>query len=141
MAEGRVAILDQLAYLTDELEMQRPLLGALPPDRLTLTHVGSSHSIRDRYVTMLEAEVTRHLPEATRLAGLGDVPVVTVTIEPDADTQWVLGELARVRSLLTEHMARVDPWPDALLEYLHRIVLQDADALRDVAEQFFEMRS
>ncbi len=141
MDEGRDAILDQLAYLVDELEMQRPLLAALPSERLTLTHVGSSDSICDRYLGMLEAEITRHLPEAARLAGLDDVPTVTVTIEPDAETVWLVGELVRVRGLLTGHMARVDPWPDALAEYLYGVVLQDTDALRKVAEQFHEMRS
>lgn len=141
MDQGRDAILDQLAYLVDELDMQRPLLAALPADRLTLTHVGSSDSIRDRYLQMLEAEITRHLPEATRRAGLEDVPTVTVTVEPDADAEWLVGELSRVRGVLTRHMARIDPWPHALTEYLYGIVLEDANALRDVAEQFYEMRS
>jgi len=141
MDQGRDAILDQLAYLVDELDMQRPLLAALPADRLTLTHVGSSASIRDRYLQMLEAEITRHVPEAARLAGLDAVPVVKVTVDPDADVEWLVGELSRVRGVLTGHMARIDPWPESLTEYLHRVVLEDANALRDVAEQFYEMRS
>jgi len=89
----------------------------------------------------LETEVTGHLPEAARLAGLDDVPGFTVTIEPDATTAWVVGELIRARELLTGHMRHVDPWPDALQDYLYGVTLQDANTLQSVAEQFYEMRS
>ena len=135
MNGGRDVILDQLAYLVDELTLQRPLLARLPEERLTLTHVGSDESIRDRYARMLSTERDEHLPR------VGD----SVTLPPAPDTNGQVDDLIAAiiahREVLVAAVADIDPWDESLTEFLHGLAVKDGATLREIAEQFYEMRT
>lgn|GEM_PF-6752809 len=135
MNRGRDVILDQLAYLVDELTLQRPLLARLPEERLTLTHVGSNESIRDRYARMLRVEREEHLPRV----------IDSVTLPPAPDTNSQVDELIAAiiahREVLVEAISSINPWDDSLTEFLHGLAVKDGATLREIAEQFYEMRT
>lgn len=135
MTGGREVILDQLAYLVDELTLQRPLLARLPEERLTLTHVGTSESIRDRYARLLAEQRDAVHPRV-------NVPVTDLPA-PDskADVDTLLVALIAHREALVDAVTRINPWDDELTEFLHGVAVSDSAMLRDIAEQFYEMRS
>lgn len=134
MRADREPILDQVAYLIDELNAQIPFLERLPEDRFTLAPFGGQGSIRDRYADMLRLEREEHLPH------LGVTPS-TVVPEEDASTVRIVQAIVAHRESLVEALSSSDVWDDARAAYLHGLAIRDAERLRDVAEQFFEMRS
>lgn len=130
----RATILDQLAYLVDELTAQRPFLDRLPEDRFTLAPFGGDGSIRDRYVEMLRLEREEHLPRVGWQGSLAVPP-------DDVDTPAVVAAIAAHREALVSRVQGLDDWDEALTTYLHTLAIRDAERLKEVAEQFFEMRS
>lgn len=134
MTEDRDIILDQVAYLIDELNAQVPFLERLPEDRFTLAPFGGHGSIRDRYADMLRLEREEHLPK------LGVTPSAVVP-EEGALTVQIVQTIVAHRELLVQALSSSDVWDDARAAYLHGLAIRDAERLRDVAEQFFEMRS
>ncbi|MEQ9105759.1 MAG: hypothetical protein RIE53_13800 [Rhodothermales bacterium] len=134
MRTDRDTILDQVAYLIDELTAQLPHLERLPEDRFTLAPFGGQGSIRDRYADMLRLEREEHLPH------MGAV-LPTDTPEDDASTVAIVEAIVAHREALVQVLSSADEWDEARASYLHQLAIRDAERLRDVAEQFFEMRS
>lgn len=134
MRADRDTILDQVAYLIDELNAQIPFLERLPEDRFTLAPFGGQGSIRDRYADMLRLEREEHLPH------LGVTPSGVVP-QKDASTVRIVQSIVEHRESLVEALSSSDVWDDTRAAYLHQLAIRDAERLRDVAEQFFEMRS
>lgn len=129
-------VIDQLDWLTAELEAQQPFLGRIPLVQLDARPIAGEPSLLDRYRQMLERE-SAHLERFSI-----DPPGSGTT----DSTESLLGALIERRSRLIAHLRSLDAqaWlvpvenGVTLLEWAYGVTLEDGETLRAVAERLHE---
>ncbi|GMQ81965.1 MAG: hypothetical protein BMS9Abin05_1403 [Rhodothermia bacterium] len=153
--EGNIrSLLRQLTYLAEELKAQRSFLARIPESILSSAPYEDSVSIRGRYVALLgrEEDVNRKVIEHFA-SGSGNF----VAITDEQPTYVSLGITDLVDRMIEARMLNVDRMPcvddrawsretilnDQVLSlraWAYRMVMQDADDLREIAIQFSEQK-
>ena len=129
-------VIDQLDWLTAELEAQQPFLGRIPLVQLDARPIAGQPSLLDLYREMLEREST-HLARFSIDASGSD------GLE---DAASLLGALIDARSQLIVHLRSLEEkaWRAqveedvTLLDWAYSVTLQDGETLRAVAERLQE---
>jgi len=134
-------ILDQLDWLTAELEAQRPFLARIPAVQLTAELLPSMPSLSGMYERMLG----RERRNVKCLGGKGGKPVDEVDA---GDVNAVLGAIISARKDLLGHLSTLEegawkgPPPEGeeatLMAWAYQITLADGETLRAVAERIHE---
>lgn len=147
----RDALLDQLAYLVDEIEALKTVVDRLPdaikegrptPDALTMKEIYGTFCV-------LDAEVRR--PRVTRMMDEDQPDLEAVDVEEEVrDADWnerdihaILEQVATTRRQLVEQLEGLSPkaWHRtallddetvSLFDLVHRITQRDADRLRSL---------
>ena len=146
------ALLDQLAYLIDEIEAQKERPGQLPAPLLEGRPFEGEQSIKEMYGLLAAADAHVHLPHLQQI-GAEDHPTLAV---PDrgallALAAWnahpldaLLQQIQTGRQALLDYLDALTPeaWtrtgtlagtPHDVYAYAHAIVQNDTDALRTIA--------
>jgi len=157
-------LVEQFGYHADELSAQRILLDRLPDTILNAVPLEGSRSIHDRYVDLLSRETKILCVISSAIEG-GAAGTATeaewaervdsgMPSEPGAEplaTAELAQRMARLRSeganMLANMSASVWKTPVSAVEeevdlaaWIYRIVLEDADELKAIGEQFFEQQ-
>ncbi len=155
MEEGNIrSLVQQLAYLTEELKAQRSFLSRIPDSILSSAPYEDSVSIRRRYEALLgrEEDVNRKAIEHFE-SGSED----SIAITDKQPTYASLGitdivdRMIEARMLNVDRMKHVDDraWSRetvlndqalSLRVWAYRMAMQDADELREIAIQFSEQK-
>ena len=147
----RTALLEQLAYLVDEIEALQTVVGGLPeqiksgrpaPDTLTMKELYAALATLDadvrrpRVEQIVETEDPTFAPvdvdEEVRDAGWNDEPIADI-LDRVRDARAALVD--RLESLPLEawhRTATLDGEPVTLFTLVHRMTQADADRLRDL---------
>lgn len=138
--EMRAALLEQLAYLVDELEAQRPHLARLPGPLLEGRPYDGAPSLKELYGRMVAAEEARR----ARL---------TATPPPPPPADWnavpldeLLDRLQAARRAVTAALDARPPaeWtralntPDDPFALAHGCIQHDAECLREIGYRLHE---
>lgn len=156
----RRSLLDQLAYLIDELEAQTPLLGRVPEALLEARPLPDVWSVKERYGLLAAMDEIVHSPVLERMAGeeepVLEVPEPQALVHREAWNSNSIGALVgRIQAARRAVLAALADLPEAGWErtavvggerqhvyaFVHRIVQHDADVLRAVGHLLFERRS
>jgi len=125
---SRSEVLDQLAYLADELEAQQSVLGVIPKVLWDARPPTDPRSLRDMYSAMLARECGEY-----RVAmGLETVPT------PDAGDPGTLLSALAERRRATVAALRGRHLSEDVLKAGYGITQQDADSLREVGLRLHE---
>jgi len=147
----RTALLEQLAYLVDEIEALQSVVGDLPeqiksgrpgPDTLTMKELYAAISTldadvrRSRVERIVEAEAPTLEPvdvdETVREAGWNDAPIGDI-LDRVRDARAALVDQLEALSLADWHRtATLDGEPVTLFTLVHRMTQADAERLRDL---------
>ncbi len=153
----RAALLDQLAYLIDELEAQKGLLHRIPDWALEGRPFEGEWSIKERYGALAAADVSVHLPQLRRIVE-EDTPALEAPdrqalMTSEAWNEVEIGPLlervqaartaltAFLRTLTPEQWARtgsVGGVPQDVYAYVHAVIQHDADGLRAIGYRLHE---
>ena len=138
-------LLDQLDWLTDELEAQRPFLARMPDVQIKTSPLPELPSLLGMYYAMVARERDIHLPSLGIKASshLQDVPA------SDAWLDDLIIQLISMRSAIVDHLGRFtdDDWRAApagasdhadVVTLAFEITQTDADSLRAIAERMRE---
>ncbi len=153
------SLVDQLAYLIDELSAQVVFIERLPASIMLASPIPGAPSIKDRYAAFLERE--EHVNRRV-ITGLVDGSLVGKEIhslsEPSKQKKMESLSVRRIIERISETRAGVidllrgadeDEWSREVLEggqnvdlrtWAYRMALQDADDLREIGIQFSEHR-
>ncbi|RMF51451.1 MAG: DinB family protein [Bacteroidetes bacterium] len=152
-----VRLVDQLAYLIDEVEAQRPLLRRLPAWVLEGRPFAGTWSIKEMYGALAAADERVHLPVLRRLVA-GEEPscaeadlTALQACEPwnTLPLEALLDRVQAARRALVaflralppeawERTARFGATQRDLYACVHAIILQDTDCLREVGYRLHE---
>jgi len=152
----REALLDQLAYLIDEIEVQKPLLMRLPSWALEDRPFEGTWSIVERYGLLAATDEAVFEPQARDIAA-GKKPLLESPNEDltpgssqaDAGLPDLLSRIQTFRARLVEFLRTLPPdsWSRIgyfgdmqrdLYAHVHAIIQHDADCLRLIGERLFE---
>ncbi len=153
----RMALVEQLAFLIDEIEAQKPLLRRVPAWALEGRPFAGERSIKEMYGMMADADATVHLPHLRRIVE-EEAPVLDVSPSPTlaASEAWnevavdaLLERVQTARAALATFLRSLTPeqWSRAgvvggerrdVYTYVHGIIQDDADALRAVGFRLHE---
>lgn len=159
----REALIDQLAYLTDEVEAQKAFLRALPVVLLEDAPLPGDLSIKQRYGVLIAADERVHLPQLRQMvtaatpASLSlSTPAPTVLAEAEAwqtlGIDTLLPRLQQARHALVAFLrglsqaswdatTDLDGEPCDVYTYVHRITQHDVDQLRAIGYRLHEGRA
>lgn len=138
MESKRTLIIDQLSYLLDELEAQRPWLNRIPSIQLEAKPMESSPSLVEMYAQMARREWQEHLPA---LLGPTDPFLGKGTLSETIDT------IQQGRRQLVEFLQQIkeDDWEMAvsvngarISDYSFQITQSDGTFLKMIAERLHE---
>lgn len=153
--EGNIrSLLQQLAFLTEEFKAQRSFLARIPDSILTSAPYKDSVSIRGRYEILLAREedvnrkVIEHFASGSRDAVAlseqsGEYGSLDVIDLVDRMIEARLLNVDRLQSIDEATWSRETVLNDqamSLRVWAYRMVLQDADELREIAVQFSEQK-
>ena len=133
------AIVEQLAYLIDELEAQRPWITRIPEFQLTGKPMDSTPSLFEMYIDMSRKEWDEFLPS------LG-IPSRATKTAP-SDIAGVLDLIQEGRRALVSKLEATpnESWSDLvegtdtdLLTYTFQITQSDSTFLKSIAERLHE---
>jgi len=147
-------LVEQFGYHADELSAQRILLDRLPDSILKAVPLEGSRSIHDRYVDLLSRETKILYVISSVIEGKATEAESGLPSEPGAEsiaTAELAQRMARLRSEGANILASMNAseWNTPvcaeeedvdLAGWLYRIVLEDADELKAIGEQFFEQQ-
>ncbi|WP_457653066.1 DinB family protein [Rhodocaloribacter sp.] len=152
----RAAQLDQLAYLIDELEAQKPLLRRIPDWALEGRPFEGEWSIKERYGVLAAADVSVHLPQLRRIVEEDTPALEAPDRQAAASEAWneveigaLLERVQAARTALTAFLRALTPeqWartgsvggvPQDVYAYVHGIIQHDADGLRAIGYRLHE---
>jgi len=138
VSTSRSLILDQLSFLLDELEAQRPWLLRIPVFQLEAKPMESAPSLFEMYVNMSRQEWEVHVAEL----GGPSAPVASLTT-----LSGVIDHIQKGRRSVLEMLQRVSDtdWETAttgrgifLAEYAFQITQSDGNFLKAIAERLHE---
>lgn len=156
-ARLRASLIDQMAYLIDELEAQKPLMDRLPAWAFEGRPFAGTWTIKEMYGLLAAADERVFLPQVKQMvAGTG--PKLE---PPDHEALWsmepwaeatVSDLLTRLQSARTQLVALLSDLPASswvlsgqfgetqrdLYTHVHAIIQHDADCLRDVGQRLHE---
>ena len=151
--ELRSILLDQLAYLIDELEAQKGHLARVPPAVLEGRPFDGEPTLKEMYGCMIDAEETIHLPgvermirrEAPHVAPPDPATPVAQEAWNDVDMPDLLARLQAARRSLVALLKALPPaaWTtagtlDDLYTLAHAITRHDAENLRTIGYRLHE---
>jgi hypothetical protein len=156
----RRSLLDQLAYLIDELEAQKPILSRMPEDLLEAQPLPGAWSIKERYGLLAAADESFHLPGLERMVEEAepvlDVPELQALVDAEPwNTYPIQNLLDRIQAARRAFLKVIAALPDAAWErsavvkgerrhvfaFAHRAVQHDADSLRAIGHLLFDRRA
>jgi hypothetical protein len=150
MSSRNDILLDQLAYLIDELEAQRPLLLRIPRHQIEGKPMESVPSLFELYAEMARKEWAEHVGP---LAGQAPEPAESESLSE------VLGSIQAGRRELIDHLSRLSPesWErtaphlvadaseadpesgqESVSAFAFQITQSDSTFLRTIAERLHE---
>lgn len=116
-------MLEQMAYLVDEVEAQRAVVGLIPGAIWDARPPGDEKTLREMYAAMVERE-----RQANRSSfGLDALPVA----EEEQSAEALLTELATARADLVTALRQREV-ADLDAGTCYRIVQEDTDSLREI---------
>jgi len=136
---GIEAIVEQLTYLVDELEAQRPWITRIPEVQLTGRPMDSIPSLLDIYVRMAEKEWNDYVPTLTDLAAKpmldsGSVSKVIDFIQ--AGRRAVVEALTSLSE--ADWVVAVNETDETVADFAFQITQSDSTFLRTIAERLHE---
>lgn len=159
LEQNLLSLVDQLAYLIDELSAQKAFIKRLPVSIMLATSIPGALSIKDRYLEFLEREEYLNLPV---IAGLIDGTLVGKEMdklsEPSNQKNMKSLSVLQIVERISETRAGViellrgadeDEWLREVLKggqkvdlrtWAYNMAIQDADDLREIGIQFSEQR-
>lgn len=138
MESTRTLIIDQLSYLLDELEAQRPWLNRIPSIQLEAKPMESSLSLVEMYAQMARREWQEHVPEM-----LGPMDPFL----GKGNLSEMIDLVQQGRRQLIEYLQQIDQdvWETAVsvhganvADYSFQITQSDSTFLRMIAERLHE---
>ena len=151
MGEARASIsqipdlLDQLDWLTAELEAQRPFLARLPDVQIKTSPLPGVPSLLDMYREMVVRERDVHFPALN----LQDSDVHAAMLSTDAGLDEMIVQLVAMRSTIVDRLSALtqeewvgkpmgpSPYAD-VITLAFEITQSDGDSLRAIAERMRE---
>ena len=133
------AILEQLSYLIDELEAQRPWITRIPAFQLTGKPMDSIPSLLEMYIQMSAAEWSDYLPSV----GINEAR----ELDPSIEISDVIDRIQQGRTRLVEHLGSIpeEAWEktsldsgSTLVDFAYQITQSDGTFLRSIAERLHE---
>ncbi|QXD17015.1 DinB family protein [Rhodocaloribacter litoris] len=150
-------LLDQLAYLIEELEAQKPLLERLPPWVLEGRPFEEAWSVKEYYGVLAAADAEIHLPAVRQLAtapapALAPPEREALRTREDWNALEITTLLERIqtgRRALVDFLSHLPPraWQRTgrigeaerdLQTYVHEIILHDTECLRAIGYRLHE---
>lgn len=132
-------IVDQLSYLIDELEAQRPWILRIPDVQLHGKPLDTAPSLFEMYQGMRNADLERHLP-------LLGIPYSTPASD-SASLSDVIDQIQHGRKALVDFLSSLSQaeWSQNLgdtesdiIEYAFQITQRDSTFLKGIAERLHE---
>ncbi len=151
----RTMLLDQVAYLADEVEMQKRLIHRVPkavqegrpmPDDFSMKEIYGILALRDEQV---HAPLLRNrtepmaLPQDTDLATANDwnsEPILALLNRVQQARRAVVNSLSALDTATWQQAITLGDKQMHLFALAHRITQQDADLLRDLGYRLHESR-
>ncbi|MEM9665940.1 MAG: DinB family protein [Bacteroidota bacterium] len=140
----RSALLDQVAYLLEEVEALRPIVDRIPEPLQVARPLGKEPSIREYYGLIADRDAHERLAWVQQQTG-------TAPSVGTADTDWnalpmrtILDRLAEARTQLTQALRSL---PDAAwattgagsaYAFVHTLLQEDTDVLRTLGYRMHE---
>lgn len=141
----RDAILDQLRYLLDEVEMLRQVTARVPTPLLEARALEGSFSLKETLALLAALDAQVRLPRLEAAAGRvpNDTAIDEQALVGDAHTLSIDALVdacvaARQRLVATAERLPPEAWERGVTALLYAVTQEDADRLRTLTQQLFD---